>query len=389
MSTKSRLAIGAAVAAAAGLAGAAAVGAVSIHRWRQGTDPASDEDFRAPEGTVHRTLAAYDGGEIHLVERGAGRPFLLVHGVTNSTLAWHYQLLDLVAAGYRVVAVDIRGHGRSRAGRDGYALEAMAKDAYTVVRELDLRDVVVVGHSMGGMILLQMLDDHPELVADGTVSSIVLVATSASPILGNGVPAAAAGMVRVLTPAAGMGHVRATGGRLERRKPPGDVAAVYCRLAFGSDPSPTHVEVLRAMSSAVPAPIVGQLVKTLLQLDVRSVLPSIAVPALIVVGNRDLLTPVWHSRYLVNHIPVAELHVLPGCGHMVPFERRAELARLLIDFAERTAPGRPAAALCGRGRAPKIGDHGGSRGPGGALDRRGGADGVHGGVVSAGNCGVG
>jgi len=344
VSAKSRLAIGAAVAAAAGLAGAAAVGAVSVHRWRQGVDPASDEDFREPSGTTHQMLAAYDGGEIHVVARGDGRPFLLIHGVTESTLVWHYQFLDLVAAGYRVVAVDVRGHGRSKAGTDGYALEAMARDAYQVIRELDLREAVVVGHSMGGMILLQMLDDHPELVADGVVSSLVLVATSASPILGNGVPAAAAGLVRVLTPAAGMGHVRATAGRLERRKPPGDVAALYCRLAFGSHPWPTHVELLRAMSSAVPGPIVGQLAQMLLNLDVRAGLLSIAAPAMVVVGNRDLLTPVWHSRYLVNHIPVAELHVLPGCGHMVPFERRAELARLLVDFAERTAPPVPIVA---------------------------------------------
>lgn len=347
---RSRLAIAAAAATVAGLAGAAAAGAISVHRWRRGRDPASDEDFREPEGTTHRLLAAPDGGEIHVVERGQGRPFLLLHGVTESALVWHYQLLDLVDAGYRVIAIDIRGHGRSRAGGDGYTLEAMAHDALQVIRELGLSETVAVGHSMGAMVLLQLLDDHPELVADGVVSALVLVATSASPILGNGVPAAAAGLVRILTPAAGMGHVRVTAGRLGQERPPGDAAAVYCRLAFGSHPWPTHVELLRAMSSAVPAPIVAQLATTLLTLDVRPVLGSIAAPTLVVVGNRDLLTPVWHSRYLVNHIPVAELHVLPGCGHMVPFERRHELAALLVDFASRTAPDTPAPAP-----APAVG----------------------------------
>jgi pimeloyl-ACP methyl ester carboxylesterase len=75
-----------------------------------------------------------------------------------------------------------------------------------------------------------------------------------------------------------------------------------------------------------------------LSLDVREVLPAIAAPCLVVVGNRDLLTPVWHSRYFARHIPVAELHVLPGCGHMVMFERRVQLADLLTDFARRTQP---------------------------------------------------
>jgi pimeloyl-ACP methyl ester carboxylesterase len=290
-------------------------------------------------------VASYDGGEIHFIERGAGRPFLLLHGVTNSTLVWHYQLLDLVEAGYRVVAMDIRGHGRSTAGHDGYTLEAMARDAWTVIQTLDLRDAVVVGHSMGAMVLLQLLSDHPELATSGAVSALAMVATSASPVLGNGVPAAAAEVVRLLTPAAGRGHLRATRGRVERGKSAGDLAAAYCRLAFGSHPSVAQVEVLRAMSSSLPGPVVGHLIQTLLNLDVRHVLPSIAVPTLVVVGSRDLLTPVWHSRYAANHIPVAELHVLPGCGHMIMFERRYELLRLLVDFAERTAPVAPAPAF--------------------------------------------
>ncbi len=336
--TGSRLALGAAAAAVVGLAGGAAAGAVNLRRWRARPDPAAGDDFGEPPGMVHRTLASADGGEVHVVERGEGRTFLLLHGVTNSTLVWHYQLLDLVAAGYRVVAVDLRGHGESRAGDDGFTLAAMARDVFQVIEALGLRETVVVGHSMGGMVALKLLADHPELVTDGAVSSIALVSTSASPVLGNGVPAAAAQMVRVLTPVAGRGHVRAMGGRAQRRKPPGDVAAVYSRLAFGSNPSVTHVERLRAMSSAVPAPIAGHLIETLLNLDVRAVLPLIAAPTLVVVGTRDLLTPVWHSRYIVRHIPVAELHVLPQCGHMVMFERRAELSRLLVDFAERTQP---------------------------------------------------
>jgi pimeloyl-ACP methyl ester carboxylesterase len=336
--TKSRLAIGAAATAVAGLAGAAAAGAITVRRWRRRPDPASAEDFREPAGTTHRTLPTYDGGEIHVVERGEGRPFLLIHGVTETTLVWHYQLQDLVDAGYRVVALDVRGHGRSRAGSDGHTLEAMARDVFDVIEALHLQETVAVGHSMGAMILFQLLADHPELVSDGAVSSIGLVATSASPILGNGVPAAAAELVRVLTPVAGRGHIRATSGRVQRGKTPGDVAAVYCRLAFGVNPSPTHVELLRGMSSAVPAGIVAELVQTLLNLDVREVLPAIAAPALVVVGKRDLLTPVWHSRYIAGHIPVAELHELPGCGHMVMFERRAELAEMLIDFAQRTKP---------------------------------------------------
>jgi pimeloyl-ACP methyl ester carboxylesterase len=325
-------------AAAVGLAGGVAAVAVDLRRWRGAPDPAVNDDFEEPPGIVHHTFPTYDGGEIHVVERGSGRTFLLLHGVTVSTEVWHYQLLDLVAAGYRVVAMDIRGHGKSAAGDEGYTVAAMAEDVFTAIRALDLHDTVAVGHSMGAMVLLQLLADHPELVADGTLPSIALVATSASPVLGNGVPAAAAAMVRALTPAAGRGHLRMIGSRVPPGQSPGDLAALYCRLAFGSHPSPTHVELLRSMASAMPAPVLGELLATLLELNVRQVLPAIAVPALVVVGTRDVLTPLRHSRYLARHLPVAELHVLPGCGHMVMLERRQELARLLLDFAARSAP---------------------------------------------------
>jgi pimeloyl-ACP methyl ester carboxylesterase len=98
------------------------------------------------------------------------------------------------------------------------------------------------------------------------------------------------------------------------------------------------VELLRSTASAMPAPVLGELLATLLELDIRDLLPAILAPTLVVAGSRDLVTPPWHSRYLARHIPVAELHVLPGCGHMVMLERRQELARLLLDFAARSTP---------------------------------------------------
>ena len=155
-------------------------------------------------------MATTDGAELHVAERGQGRPFVLLHGVTMSTLSWHYQLIDLVDAGYRVLAPDVRGHGRSTGGRDGYTIARLADDAFEVLRALDVRDAIVVGHSLGGMTMLQLLADHPELASDGTIAGIVLASTSASPVIGNGVPAVFARVSRLITPVAGRGHAFAT-----------------------------------------------------------------------------------------------------------------------------------------------------------------------------------
>ena len=326
------LALGGAALGGAALAGGTAA-VRAVRRLRSGPDPASGDDFGELPGVVHDVVPTSDGGEIHVEHRGSGRPFLLVHGVTLSTMVWHYLMTDLVDAGYRAVAIDLRGHGRSTAGSEGYTVARLAEDIYEVLRALHLHDVVLVGHSLGGMTGLQLLADHPDLTDDATVSGLVLVSTSASPIGGNGVPAAFARISRILTPAAGRGHLVASARRARL-----DIADLYCRLAFGAAASPTHVELTRAMTSSMPADILVPLIVSLVAFDDRKLLPRIKVPTEIVVGQRDLLTPIWHSRYMVRHIPDAELVVLPACGHMVPFERREDLARLLVGWAERTAP---------------------------------------------------
>ncbi|MGH9123424.1 MAG: alpha/beta fold hydrolase, partial [Acidimicrobiales bacterium] len=358
--TKARVAAEAVLAAGVAAAAASAATAAFLRRWASQPDPAQDEDFSEPTGTVHRILAAEDGGQIHVVERGAGRPFLLIHGVTNSTEIWHYQLRDLVEAGYRAVAMDVRGHGRSKAGTDEYSLAAMAADAYRVICDLGLRDVVAVGHSMGGMILLQLVADHPELMTDGTVTALVLVATAARPVIGSGLPSPATRLGRALTLRVARGFCRAVesaeraaalpdaphssnGKRprpdaADRRPLSVDWRLASMRLIFGSRPSLTLVQRARALSATVPPELVEQLFLTLLELDVRATLGSIRQPVLIVVGTRDTITPVWHARLLARRLPVAELHVLPGSGHVVPFERPDELTWLLTDFAARSEP---------------------------------------------------
>lgn len=323
------------VLATSGAAAAAAALWVTLRRRKTRADNYRDDDFSELPGAVHRSVPTSDGGEIHVVDRGQGRPFILLPGVTLTTLSWHYQLVDLVEAGYRVLAMDIRGHGRSVPGSGGYSVERLAADVLEAMQALEVQDAIVVGHSLGGMTALQLLIDHPELATDGTVSGIVLVSTSASMIIGNGVPAALARAIGPIMPVAGRGHAFATTRRGQSTLPRTDLASLYCRLAFGSAPSPTHVEVIRSMTSAVAPEVLAPLLGTLIRMDIRPLLAGITVPTLVVVGQRDMITPVWHSRFLRSHIPGAELVVLPGCGHLVLFERRAELSALLKRWADR------------------------------------------------------
>src|ERR1700759_4820804 len=99
---------------------------------------------------THR-LVSVPGGRIHLVEQGTGPLVLLVHGFPESWYSWRHQLPALAAAGYRAVAVDVRGYGRSSRPDDvsAYRMLDLVEDAVAVVQALGERSAAIVGHGWG------------------------------------------------------------------------------------------------------------------------------------------------------------------------------------------------------------------------------------------------
>ena len=128
----------------AGLAGGAAV-RVAGRRMRGRTDPALDTLLEVPEHVTHHHLRSNDGGTIHVVERGSGRPVLLLHGVALQWWVWS-ALIRLLEDRYRVLAWDMRGHGGSIVGHDGVTLEALRSKAARTGRMV----VVAENHTVIG-----------------------------------------------------------------------------------------------------------------------------------------------------------------------------------------------------------------------------------------------
>ncbi len=123
-----------------------------------------------------RSLPSHDGGSINVISRGEGPPIVLSHGVTLSVRTWVKQMESLPAAGFRTIAFDHRGHGASTVGEGGHTLDTLAGDVRSVVEGLDLRDAVLVGHSMGGVAVQLFCLRHPEIAAE-RVAGIVLLST--------------------------------------------------------------------------------------------------------------------------------------------------------------------------------------------------------------------
>ncbi|MEU4932812.1 alpha/beta hydrolase [Streptomyces yokosukanensis] len=118
--------------------------------------PATDLRHRAIEGPA---------GRLHLVEQGTGPLVVLVHGFPESWYSWRHQLPALAAAGYRAVAADVRGYGRSSkpAATDAYRMLALVEDSVALVRALGEETAVIIGHDWGSNIAATSALLHPEI----------------------------------------------------------------------------------------------------------------------------------------------------------------------------------------------------------------------------------
>lgn len=323
---------------AAGVAAARSAARRSAARHRaddRHADDVSAFDLDALGVEVHR-LPSHDRGELCVVEKGPveARPLVLLHGITLAARVWGYQLRDL-SDRYRVVACDLRGHGLSAAGEEGFGLHLLAADLRTVLEALDLRDAIVVGHSMGGMTLMQFCGDHPD-VLDERVAGVVFLATA--PVIP--LPVVLQRVLRRVGPL-----IERAGGRRGWDRMPrigigdGDVPYVLARRAFGRHPSHTHIELTRQLvADTVPAASWSSGLGLVVH-DAEEALAATKTPAMVIAGELDNITPVALSRRIAELLPDAELHVLPDAGHQLMLERPHELGELLDRFTERLATG--------------------------------------------------
>ncbi len=296
-------------------------------RIRSVSDDDLDPLYELPDDVVHHDVATHDGGTIHVIERGQGRPLVLLHGVTLQAEVWA-PLLHLLGDRFRVMAVDVRGHGRSVVGDDGVGRVAAAHDVVTLVEHFDLRDAILAGHSMGGMIIGETCTRHPEVVAD-RVAGLVLMNTAASHL----VPRATLPVVRTVRRRAGARV--AAGRRLPRLVGDNNRSLIATRAAFGSRPSAAAVEQARRMGSEVRLDYYIPLWADLLDYDGEAGLEAFDGPALVLVGSLDRLTPPAMARRIAAHLRDAELHVIPGAGHQLLQERPREVSELIRQLADR------------------------------------------------------
>jgi len=352
--SRSRLVRGAAAGAGAALAVGWATQHRLVARTRSTSEEIAAEGLTVPEDCVQHVVDVDDGGRIHVVERGQGPPVVLLHGFMLSGALWAHQLRDL-AGRHRVIVPDLRGHGRSVPGTSGFSwvpapghvaelradarmaaaqqgspgVRRMAADVRAVLATLEVEHALVVGHSMGGMVALQLVHDLEAEELRRRVAGLALVSTTAGPF--TRLPGLG-GMARVARP------VSARAVSLADRLGVSVVASQdlrwwLTRLGFGADAPPPQVRFVEGMHLATPSATVVDLLPSLAMFDLSKWLGSVDLPVLVVVGSHDRLTPPRHALRTAAALAHSELVELPRCGHMPMIERRHEFTRLIEEFA--------------------------------------------------------
>lgn len=314
--------------AAAAVAGAAyGVSRIAARRARVGARPGGDRELELPPEVAETTLEMRDGGRIRVLSAGEGSPMVLLHGAGLGADAWAYQFRDL-SASHRVVAPDLRGHGGSDPGTLGVTIDAMAGAVAELLEARGLTDVLLVGHSMGGMVALRLARKRPEVFSE-RVRALVLASTT-----GGVTPDVAPwNTVMPLFGRAAVAADRRLNGSGRFAFPVNPIGLGVTRVAFGSGARPAHVEATARMLRRMRPSTLVRLVPEIVAFDERAPYTALGVPAVVVVGDRDRLTPPAGAWLLAETLPGARLVVYRGAGHMVMFERRSELSGLLSDLA--------------------------------------------------------
>jgi len=340
------------VALIGGAIGVAAAGtAIAVGVARRKQDPPRSEKLGGLRPDHEYTVITEDGIELSVEEvdpADGGKPALtmvFVHGFALDRRSWHFQrkaLARLTEPRVRQVLYDQRSHGRSgRANEASSTIDQLGRDLGEVMDKLD-GPVVLVGHSMGGMTIMALAEQRPQLFED-QVYGVAFLGTSAGEVGKRGLPRPLLSRYNPLTRNLGkladwqpgmVELVRAAGGQLTRR--------AVRSLAFGDkDVDSALVDLTMEMIDANPVRVVADFIDTLGTHNRYAALAGLKhTHVQVLSGDADRMTQFSHAERIAFELPDAELVRVRGAGHMVMLEQPQAVNDHLVMLAQQCAFGR-------------------------------------------------
>ncbi|KMO99372.1 lipase [Streptomyces roseus] len=306
-----------------------------------------------PEGPKKRT---------RMRRKDAAAPTVVFcHGYCLGQDSWHFQRSALRGL-VRAVYWDQRSHGRSARGfsqADGerVTIDQLGRDLKTVIEAAAPEGpLILVGHSMGGMTIMALAEQFPELIRDRVIG-VALVGTSSGHLdqVTYGLPAVGMGAVRRILPPV----LKALGSQVELvergRRATADLFAGMIKMySFGvpREVDPGVARFAERLIEATPIDVVAEFYPAFQIHDKSAALQRFAdIPVTVIAGDRDMVTPAAHSQAIKDALPAAELVVLESAGHLMMLEYPDTVTGLLVDLLARTGAVPAATNVGGHGRS--------------------------------------
>lgn len=261
-----------------------------------------------------------NNAKIHFQQVGNGKETIVfAHSLLCNLGMWQEQI-EHFSSKYRCIAFDFRGQGKSETTSSGYDMDTLTQDTKELIEHLDAGPCHFVGLSMGGFVGLRLASRHPELI-----KSLCLIDTSMQEEDKKNLP-----KYRMLLFTAQLFGFKLVTGR---------VLPIMFSQSFLQDPTKEHKK--EQWKNGLFTGDKKGILKAVKGVISREAVPSkevekIKVPTLIMVGEMDVATPPFKSEKIKQHIPQAELVIIPEVGHLSNYEKPGEINSELEKFLLKT-----------------------------------------------------
>ncbi|TXD85276.1 alpha/beta hydrolase [Subsaximicrobium wynnwilliamsii] len=263
--------------------------------------------------------------DIFYEDYGSGQPVILIHGWPLSRKSWEQQVWKIVEAGYRCISYDRRGFGISSAPWDGYDYSSLTGDLNELIKQLDLKDAVLVGFSMGGGEVVRYFTDYgSDRIAKAALISSIIPLVKKKDDNPDGVPEEAFEDIKDALEQDRLGFLKNFGKgfyNYEKNRDRVSQGILDYDFSIASHASPrATIETAKAWMDT----------------DFRTELKNVDKPTLIVHGDADETVPMQTSaKQAAKGIKNNQFEIIKGAPHGLNITHKDELNKILIDFLKK------------------------------------------------------
>jgi len=251
----------------------------------------------------HKLAITRDGLKIHYITVGSGRPVVFVHGLGESYLTWKPQIEFFPNKGFRILALDLRGHGESQIPPKRITMEDFARDVESVLDAEKIEKALMVGYSMGALVSLELYKSSPS-----RFKKIVLEAVA---------PEYPPAMTELL-----------------ENMSMHEIASQVAEFAVSPNASAELKRDIYEIISRTDKRVYIQSAEAATEKSYREIIRSLGIPTLFISGELDYISPPEVVEEMSSIVPGSQKFIMKGVGHMPHREKPEDYNQLLLKFFE-------------------------------------------------------